>query len=102
MNCHFNNWAFERSPFVNPKMREHTHTESECDPQQVSFIGELVLTDRASNNADTDMNASVVRKSHQAKIVQVTPLPPISGTFKFLFGVICIFPSQFLFAIGLK
>ena len=91
LNCHFNNLAFERSPFVNPQMREHTlKVNATCAKR---FTSELVLTDKASNNADTDMNASATRQSHQAKLVQLTSLPAISGFFNYLFKVFCIFPS---------
>ena len=62
--------------------------------QKVQFTSELVLTVKASKNADTDMNASAMRHSHQAKLVQLTSLPAISGTFNFLFKVL-----WYLFAI---
>ena len=49
------------------------------------------------------MNASAMRQSHQAKLVQLT-LP--SSNFRALLNlfskVLCVFPSQYLFAIGLK
>ena len=96
MNCHFINLAFERNPLVNPQMREHTHTHTDCECHlriKFNFASELVLTDKASNNADTDMNASAMRQSHQAKLVQLICFPAISGTFNSLFKVLCIFPS---------
>ena len=36
---------------------------------------------KESNDADTDMNASVIRQFHQGKLVQLRLLPAISGTF---------------------
>ena len=36
---------------------------------------------KESNNTDTDMNASVIRQFHQAKLVQLRLLPAISDTF---------------------
>ena len=101
LNCHFNNLSFERSLFVIPQMREHALKVSATFTK--SFVhSELVLTDKANNNADTDMNASATRQSHQAKLVQLTSLPAISGTFNYLFKDLCISPSRYLFAIGVK
>ena len=66
MNCHFNNLAFDRSPFVNPQMREHSLIVS-ATYAKVQFTSEMVLTDKASNNADTDIDAGAMCQSHQAK-----------------------------------
>ena len=48
------------------------------------------------------MNASAMRQSHQAKLVQLTSLPANSGTFNYLFKVLRVFPSKYLFSIGFK
>ena len=80
MKRHFKNLACERSPFVNPHVREHKlKVSATCAQDQFTF--ELALTHKASNNTDTDMNASAMRQSHQAKLVQLTVLPSFSGAF---------------------
>ena len=45
---------------------------------------------------------SDTRQSRQAKLVPFASLSAISGTFNSLFKVLFIFPSWYLFAIGLE
>ena len=71
-------------------MREHILKVS-ATYKKVVLASEL--TDKASNNADTDMNASAMRQPHQAKLVQVTYFAAPSLTFYSLIKVLCIFTS---------
>ena len=57
-----------------------THSERKRTlRKKVSFIFKLFLTDKPYNKKETDVDCSVKSQSHQAKLVQLTPLPAISG-----------------------
>ena len=48
---------------------------------EINVKNRTTALNKESNDADTDMNASVIRQFHQAKLVHLRLLPAISGTF---------------------
>ena len=103
-----------RNQFSHEFCQGYSHRKRGYHPQGVFLKSEPTLTHKVRSTAhvqiktrcntcvDATSNHIGTQQSHQDTLVPFASLSAISGTFNSLFKVLFIFPSWYLFAIGLE